>query len=75
LAHLNQIAEQWLKEADTRVRGTVRQVVPSRFAREAPALGAIPVRRYDTSYWELRQVAWDAYIEGCGAIATACLDT
>jgi len=64
LAHLNQIAEQWLKEeADTRVHGTVREVVAARFAREAPALGATPARRYDTSYWELRQVAWDAYIE------------
>jgi Integrase core domain len=64
LAHLNQCAEQWLQEeADARVHGTVREVVAERFAREAPALNTLPTRRYDTSYWELRQVAWDAYIE------------
>lgn len=63
-AHLNQLAEQWLREeADPRVHGTVREVVGERFVREAPALGTLPARRYDTSYWELRQVAWDAYIE------------
>jgi transposase len=63
-AHLNQLAEQWLREeADQRVHGTVREVVAERFARESPALQALPTTRYDTSYWELRQVAWDAYID------------
>jgi len=63
-AHLNQLAEQWLRdEADQRRHGTVREVVVERFAREEPQLHALPAARYDTSYWELRQVSWDAYIE------------
>jgi hypothetical protein len=63
-AHLNQLAEQWLREeADPRRHGTVHEVVAERFAREAPALGPLPPRRYDTAYWEARQVAWDAYVE------------
>lgn len=62
-AHLNQLAEQWLREeADQRVQGTVREVVAARFAREASTLRPLPTRRYDTSYWELRQVGWDAYV-------------
>lgn len=63
-AHLNQQAEGWLAaEADQRVHGTVKEVVAERFAREQPALGPLPAQRYDTAYRELRQVAWDAYIE------------
>ncbi|MFQ5894099.1 MAG: IS21 family transposase, partial [Nitrospinota bacterium] len=62
--HLNRLAEQWLREeADVRVHGTTHEVVAARFAREAPALRSLPARRYDTSYWELRQVGWDAYID------------
>jgi hypothetical protein len=63
-AHLNQQAEQWLaEEADQRVHGTLKEVVAKRFAREQPTLGSLPAHRYDTSYRELRHVAWDAYIE------------
>lgn len=63
-AHLNQQAECWLaEEADPRVQGTVKEVVSERFVREQPALLALPAQRYDTSYFELRQVAWDAYLE------------
>ncbi|MCI0410203.1 MAG: IS21 family transposase [Acidobacteria bacterium] len=63
-AHLNQLAEQWLREeADVRVHGTTREVVAERFAREVPHLHPLPQRRYDTSYWELRQVAWDSYLD------------
>ena len=63
-AHLNQLAEQWLREeADPRVHGTVHEVVTERFAREAPTLQPLPPRRYDTAYWEARQVGWDAYVE------------
>jgi len=63
-AHLNQQAEQWLaEEADQRIHGTVKEVVAERFAREAADLGPLPAHRYDTSYRELRNVAWDAYIE------------
>jgi len=63
-AHLNQLAERWLaEEADRRVQGTVKEVVAERFEREKPVLGPLPAQRYDTAYRELRQVAWDAYIE------------
>lgn len=63
-AHLNQLAERWLtEEADRRVHGTVKEVVAERFEREKPALKALPDQRYDTAYLELRQVAWDGYIE------------
>lgn len=67
-AHLNQLAEQWLREeADPRVHGTVHEIVADRFAREAPALRPLPAQRYDTAYRETRQVSWDAYIDvrGC----------
>ena len=63
-AHLNQLAEQWLREeADQRVHGTVREVVAVRFEREAPHLAALPAQRYDTAYHQSRQVSWDGYIE------------
>ena len=64
LAHLNQLAEQWLcTEADQRLHGTVKEVVAARFEREAPALQPLPNVRYDTAYIEHRQVGWDAYID------------
>ena len=63
-SHLNQLAERWCREeADPRVHGTTHEVVAQRFAREAPALKPLPASRYDTSYWEARQVGWDAYID------------
>ncbi len=63
-AHVNQLAEHWLaQEADQRVQGTVKEVVAERFAREQPHLAPLPDQRYDTAYHELRQAAWDAYIE------------
>jgi len=62
--HLNQLAERWLaEEADLRVQATVKEVVIERFAREQPTLDPLPLQRYDTSYREFRQVAWDAYID------------
>lgn len=63
-AHLNQLAEDWLADvADKRVQNTVKEVVAERFAREQPALSGLPRDRYDTSYWETRQVAWDCFID------------
>lgn len=63
-AHLNQLAQKWLaEEADQRLHGTVKEVVAVRFAREKPTLGPLPQQRYDTSYYETRQVGWDAYID------------
>jgi transposase len=63
-AHLNQLAEKWLREeADERVHGTVKEIVRERFVRETPALGPLPAMRYDTSYREERMVAWDAFVD------------
>ncbi|MDQ5852098.1 MAG: IS21 family transposase, partial [Chloroflexota bacterium] len=63
-AHLNQLAEQWLRqEADLRLHGTVHEVVAERFTREQPTLRPLPAQRYDTAYYEHRQVSWDSYIE------------
>ncbi|MBI5838958.1 MAG: IS21 family transposase, partial [Chloroflexi bacterium] len=63
-AHLNQLAEKWLKEeADARLQGTVKEVVAERFEREKPFLQPLPQMRYDTAYLEHRQAAWDGYIE------------
>jgi transposase len=62
--HLNQLAENWLREeADQRVHGTVKEVVAERFERERPALKVLPVKRYDTAYLEVRQVGWDGYVD------------
>jgi transposase len=63
-AHLNQLLERWLREeADPRVHGTVREVVATRFVREAPALAPLPPIRYDTAYRETRHVAWDGFVD------------
>jgi len=62
--HLNQLAEQWLREeADRRIQSTVKEVVAERFERERPHLHPLPATRYDTSYLEYRQAAWDGYID------------
>lgn len=62
--HLNQLLEQWLREeADLRVQGTVKEVVAERFEREKVHLQPLPTIRYDTSYFEYRQAAWDGYID------------
>ena len=61
---MNLLAEHWLaEEADQRLHGTVREVVIERFARELPALQPLPAVRYDTAYYETRQVSWDSYVE------------
>ena len=67
LAHLNQLAEQWLaEEADLRMQATVREVVAKRFEQEKPYLSPLRSVRYDTSYVETRIVGWDGYIDVSG---------
>ncbi len=64
LTHVNQLLEQWLQaEADARVHGTHGEVVIERFRKEQPQLQALPVHRFDTSYREVRHVAFDGYID------------
>jgi transposase len=63
-AHLQNLVEQWLREeADQRVQSTVQEVVAVRFAREAASLHPLRPERFDTAYWEARQVAWDGFID------------
>lgn len=63
-AHLNQLAEQWLREeADQRRHGTVQEIVAARLTREAPMLRPLPCVRSDTASCEIRQVSWDASID------------
>lgn len=65
--HLNQQAEQWLAdEADQRLHGTLKEVVSKRFEVEQPTLHPLPSSRYDTSYYEMRIVGWDSYIDVFG---------
>jgi transposase len=62
--HLNQLAEQWLRqEADPRRHGTVKEVVAERFEDEFPSLNPLPAQPYDTAYRQMRHVAWDSYID------------
>lgn len=68
LAHMNQLAERWLREeADRRFHRTVQEVVADRFERERPTLHPLPRRRYDTAYHEKRMVDASAYIEVRGS--------
>lgn len=63
-AQLNQQLIGWLTdEADQRAHGTIKEVVATRFAREAPALQALPATRFETDYHETRKVAFDGYID------------
>lgn len=63
-AHLQQQLELWLaQEADQRVHGTVKEVVAERFERERDALQPLPPSRWDSSYLEIRQVSFDAYVD------------
>ena len=63
-AHLNQLAEKWLaEEADPRIHGTLKEVVIERFEQERHKLHPLPTARYDTSYYEVRKVGWDGYID------------
>jgi transposase len=64
LEQMNRLAEKWLsEEADQRVQGTMKEKVRERFEREKSSLGALPQRRYDTSYRQYRTVGWDGYID------------
>src|SRR5690606_2716876 len=64
LAHLNQLLEGWLTEhAGLRILSPFDQSPASRFAQEGPALQGLPPADFDTSYYDLRKVGWDGYID------------
>lgn len=63
-AHVNQLLEQWLAEvADQRELRQFRQTPATRFEEEKRHLQALPATDFDTSYFDIRHVAWDGYIE------------
>lgn len=63
-SHLNQLLEQWLDTvADQRQLRCFEQTPQERFAHECQALSPLPARAFDTSYFDVRKVAWDSYIE------------
>jgi hypothetical protein len=63
-AHVNQLLLLWLeKVADTRLLRSFNQTPQHRFAEEKAALMSLPAGEFDTSYFDIRQVAWDSYIE------------
>ncbi len=41
----------------------MRRLSTARFTQEQPHLLALPASDFDTSYHNIRQVAWDGYIE------------
>lgn len=64
LAHINQLLMQWINaEADHRTLRQFSQTPTERFTQEKPHLLALPASDFDTSYHDIRQVAWDGYIE------------
>ena len=70
-AHLNQLAEQWLREeADQRMHGTVKEVVAERFAQEAPVWDRCR-RNAMTPPIERRAMWAGMAMSRCAAIATA----
>ncbi|WP_051962349.1 IS21 family transposase, partial [Serratia sp. Ag2] len=64
LAHINQLLMQWINtEADHRTLRQFSQTPAERFTQELCHLLALPAGDFDTSYHDIRQVAWDGYIE------------
>ncbi len=63
-AHVNQLLEQWLAEvADQRELRQFRQTPATRFEEEKAHLQVLPATDFDTSYFDIRHVARDGYIE------------
>lgn len=64
VGHVNQLLEQWIAEvADQRELCQFRQMPSTRFGEEKAHLQALPATDFDTSYFDIRHVAWDGYIE------------
>lgn len=64
LAHLNQQLEHWLRTvADQRELRQFRQTPTARFSEEQDKLTGLPDKDFDTRYYDVRRVSWDAFIE------------
>ena len=63
-AHLNQLLELWLDtHASQRILRQFQQSPAQRFEQERPQLKPRPALDFDTRYYDIRQVGWDAYID------------
>jgi transposase len=63
-AHLNQLLEHWLNTyAQQRLLRRFRQTPAERFQEEQPQLLQRPETDFDTRYYDVRHVGWDAYID------------
>jgi len=63
-AHLNQLLEQWLSSyASQRTLRQFQQTPAQRFEEERSQLLARPATEFDTRYYDIRHVGWDAYID------------
>ncbi|OEY65007.1 IS21 family transposase [Marinobacter sp. X15-166B] len=66
-AHLNQLLEHWLDTgAKQRMLRRFRQTPAERFQEELPHLLPRPADDFDTRYYDIRHVGWDAYIDVYG---------
>lgn len=62
--HVNQQLEQWMSDvADKRVLRQFKETPEQRFELEKSALQPLPATDFDTSYFDIRHVSWDSYIE------------
>ena len=63
-AQVNQLLEQWMADvADRRELRQFRQTPEQRFTQEQEHLHPLPGTDFDTSYFDIRHVSWDGYIE------------
>lgn len=63
-AQVNQLLEQWMADvADRRELRQFRQTPEQRFTQEQDHLQPLPDTDFDTSYFDIRHVSWDGYIE------------
>lgn len=63
-AQVNQLLEQWMADvADRRELRQFRQTPEQRFTQEQEHLQPLPDTDFDTSYFDIRHVSWDGYIE------------
>ena len=63
-AHLNQLLEQWLSSyASQRTLRQFQQSPAQRFEEERHQLSPRPATDFDTRYYDIRHVGWDAYID------------
>ncbi|HAM7004610.1 TPA: IS21 family transposase, partial [Escherichia coli] len=62
--HVNQQLEQWIADvADKRELRQFKETPEQRFALEQEYLQPLPDTDFDTSYFDIRHVSWDSYIE------------